>query len=173
MAAETLTAMTDVPYTGATPEQLRHHLVQEFLAIHTMFRDELANILRFAEALQAGTQSLDSPETRSRIQTLIRAGTQYTYYLHHHHHLESSGLFPALAGQGLPAETITRLVADHDEIGVLIDRFHAAVADYAALQPAAVHSDLNRLADALRAHLAYEETHVCPFIAKFQRWPFM
>ncbi len=165
--------MTDLPYPGATPEQLQHHLVQEFLTIHNMFRDELANILHFAEALQAGQQPLDSAETRSRIQMLIRAGMQYTNFLHHHHHLESSGLFPALAKEGLPDETVQRLVAEHDEIAVLIDKFHGAVANYAALEPAVMHTDLRRLSEALRAHLAYEETHVCPFIAKFQRWPFM
>ncbi len=165
--------MTDTPYPGATPEQLHHHLVQEFLSIHNMFRDQLSAILDFANALIAGQQPLDAPETRTRIATVIRAGTQYTQYLHHHHHLESAGLFPALAEQGLEAEVVNRLVAEHDEIAVLIDAFHGAIGDLAAVDPAVLHTDLRRLSDALRAHLAYEETHVCPLLTRFKRWPFM
>jgi iron-sulfur cluster repair protein YtfE (RIC family) len=163
----------NTPYEGATPEQLRHHLVQEFLAIHNMFRDQLGAILDFTNALIAGQQRLDDPETRARIQTVIRAGTQYTQYLHHHHHLESAGLFPALAEQGMADEVVKRLVAEHDEIAVLIDQFHAAVGQAAAVEPAVLNNDLRRLSDALRAHLAYEETHVCPLIARMERWPFM
>ena len=159
------------PYDGATPEQLRHHLVQEFLAIHNLFRRELAAILDYANALIEGREQLEGPETRARIQMLIRAGVQYTQYLHHHHHLESAGLFPALARQGLADEVVQRLLADHDDIAVLIDQFRGAVGDLAAVEPAVLNNDLRRLADALQAHLAYEETHVCPLLTRFAGWP--
>jgi hemerythrin-like domain-containing protein len=106
------------------------------------------------------------------VETLVRAGAQYATYLHHHHHLESEMLFPALSRDGLAAEVRDRLVREHDEIAVLIDRFHGAVNQLSAVEPAAFNSDLRRLADALQAHLAYEETHVCPMLARMRGWPF-
>jgi hypothetical protein len=163
--------MTQGPYAGATPEQMRHHLVQEFLSIHDMFRDQLAAILEFTHATLTSQQPLSGPETRARIQMLIRAGTQYTQMLHHHHHLESSGLFPVLADEGLAPEILQRLLGDHDEIAVLIDQFHATLRGAAAADPSVMDTDLRRLSDALRAHLAYEETHVCPLLTRFAGWP--
>jgi hypothetical protein len=34
-----------------------------------------------------------------------------------------------------------------------------------------VDADLRLLAVALRKHLDYEETHVCPLLTRFSRWP--
>jgi hemerythrin-like domain-containing protein len=164
--------MNNAPYEGATAAQLESPLVQELLGVHNMFRSQLAAILQFANELIAGRAQLYGPETRQRVAALVRAGAQYATYLHHHHHLESDMLFPALAQQGLAPEVGERLVREHDEIAVLIDKFHGAVNNLAATEPAVVHSDLRRLSDALQAHLAYEETHVCPMLARMKGWPF-
>jgi hemerythrin-like domain-containing protein len=164
--------MENAPYTGATPDQLTSPLVQELLGVHNMFRQQLAAILDFANDLLAGREQLDGPTTRQRVSTHVRAGAQYATYLHHHHHLESDMLFPGLTQQGLAGEIRDRLEREHDEIAVMIDKFHGAVNNLAAADPAAVHSDLRRLSDALQAHLAYEETHVCPLLARMKGWPF-
>ncbi len=159
------------PYDGATPEQLRHPLVGELLAVHNLFRNELEAILRYVNELTAREQPLNGAETTARVQALVRAGTQYTQMLHMHHHIETSTMFPALQQQGLETSVIDRLNAEHDEIAVLIDRFNAAIRQLSTIEPDVMDSDLRRLAEALRAHLAYEETNVCPFLARFSRWP--
>jgi hemerythrin-like domain-containing protein len=158
------------PYEGATPEQLRSPMVRELLAIHDMFRKELAGMLRFVEELRNGRQALSGPETQRRIQMLVQAGRRYTQMLHHHHHLESAVVFPRLAVDGLEQAVIDRLNADHDDIALLIGDFEGAIRDLAAVEPAVLDNDLRRLAEALQAHLAYEESHVCPFLARYAHW---
>jgi len=164
--------MTNQPYDGATPQQLRHPLVRELLAVHNMFRNELARMLEFVNELLAGEQQLTGAETDARTKALIRAGIQYTQMLHMHHHLESTALFPVLQKEepGI-APVVDRLNADHDEIAIVIDQFKAGIRNFAAIEPDVTNSDLRRLADALHAHLAYEETHVCPVLARFSGWP--
>lgn len=163
--------MSNLPYEGATPEQLSSPLVREFLMIHDMFRQRLAAILGFIEELMSGEQSLESSETQRQIQVLIQVGTQYTQILHMHHHAETDMVFPLLEKDGLDRAVIERLNADHDEIGVMIDEFSLAIRQLATIDPDVLNHDLRRLADALHAHLAYEETHVCPFFARWKHWP--
>jgi hemerythrin-like domain-containing protein len=130
-------------------------------------------MLHFINELTDGTQSLNEAETATRVQALIRAGIQYTTWLHHHHHAESSMLFPVLKRED-PAITpvVDRLKAEHDEIAVLIDKFGDAVRVAATVDLRVLDTDLRRLADALQAHLAYEETHVCPLLSRLSGWPF-
>jgi hemerythrin-like domain-containing protein len=154
------------PYQGATEEQLRNPLVRELLGIHNMFRSELATMMQHMDELIAGKQTHDAPETTKRIQAIILTGARYAQILHMHHHIETSVLFPSLQEDGLDGSVIDRLNADHDDIGVLIDRFSAAVRHLSTLEPEVPDSDLRRLADALHTHLAYEETHVCPLLAR-------
>jgi len=163
--------MTDLPYEGATPEQLQSPLVREFLAVHNMFRTELANMLNFVQELMAGEQELTGAETQTRVQSLIRAGMWYTQTLHMHHNIETSVMFPRLHQDGLETAVIDRLNADHDAIAEMIDKFSEAIQNFAAIEPDVMNNDLRRLAEALRAHLAYEETHVCPLLARYSHWP--
>ena len=165
--------MTDVPYVGATPEQLKHPMVRELLGIHNMFRSQLQAMLEYIEELMSGEEDLAGPQTKMRIQALIRAGTQYTYMLHHHHQIETTAFFPALHREGLEQSVVDRLNTEHDEISALIDKFSTSIHDLAAIEPEVLNSDMRRLAEALKAHLDYEETHVCPFLARWTNWPFM
>jgi hemerythrin-like domain-containing protein len=160
-----------MPYEGATPEQLQHPMVREFLNIHNMFRSQMEAILQFTNQLLSGEHPIDGLEAQSQVRTLIQAGVQYTQYLHFHHHHESSGLFPALAEQGLEGQIVKRLELEHDEIAALIDKFTASIHRLATHQPDTLTSDLRNLSNALQAHLAYEETHVCPMLIRFSRWP--
>jgi hemerythrin-like domain-containing protein len=145
-------------------------MVQELLAVHGMFRDQLSVMLQYVHELTARNLPLSAPETQTQTTALIRAGVQYNHMLHHHHQLETAMVFPALREQGLEAEVIDRLNSDHTAIAVLIDKFGDAIADLSAIEPQVVNSDLRRLADALRDHLAYEETHICPWLARLSRW---
>jgi hemerythrin-like domain-containing protein len=159
------------PYEGGTQEQLRSPLVSEFLSIHDMFRNQLAAILNYIDDLLSGDQYLTSPETNVQVQALIRAGSQYTQMLHLHHNAESSSMFPALQKEGLEASVVDRLNAEHDDIGIMIDQFNTAIHNLAAIEPDVMNTDLGRLAEALRAHLTYEETHVCPLLTRWAHWP--
>lgn len=163
--------MPQVPYEGATAEQIGHPLVREFLAIHDMFRNELAAMLHFANELISGDRKLTDTETKIRTQALIRTGMRYTQLLHFHHHGESSMMFPGLHEEGLETAVIQRLESDHDEIAVLIDKFDDAIRNFAAIDPNVITNDLRRLSDALQSHLAYEETHVCPLLTRWTHWP--
>lgn len=165
--------MVSTPYEGATAEQLRSPMVNELLRVHDMFRDQLAIIMNYINDLLSGEAQLNGPETSMQVQSLIRAGSQYTHMLHTHHHGETSLLFPLLQRDGLEAPIIERLNTEHDELGVMIDQFNGAIRNLAAVEPGVMNSDLRRLAEALHQHLAYEETHVCPFLARLKQWPSM
>jgi iron-sulfur cluster repair protein YtfE (RIC family) len=165
--------MTSTPYEGATAEQLRSPMVNELLRVHGMFRNQLARIMDYIDDLLSGEEQLSAPGTAVRIQSLIRAGAQYTQMLHFHHHAETDSLFPLLQNDGLEATVVDRLNTDHDEIGTMIDNFNNAIRNLAAVEPEVMNHDLRRLADALREHLAYEETHICPFLARLKQWPSM
>jgi iron-sulfur cluster repair protein YtfE (RIC family) len=162
--------MTHQPYEGATPEQLRTPLVRELLGIHNMFRQQLAAILAYVDELISGRQSLTDAATTTHIQAVIQAGVRYTHMLHMHHHIETSYVFPSLQKEGLESSVVNRLNAEHDEIATLIDKFSQAIHNLATTEPAVLDTDLRRLSDALHAHLAYEETHVCPLLARFSHW---
>ena len=159
------------PYEGATPEQLQHHLVREFLGIHTLFRRELANMLRFVTELMTRPELLAGPQSRMYVQQLAQATYHYTQLLHFHHHGETGMLFPALREKGLDDPVIERLNAEHDEIAALIDQLDGTLHSAAVFHPQVVDSDLRCLSDALRNHLAYEEEHVCPLLTRFSQWP--
>jgi hemerythrin-like domain-containing protein len=163
--------MTGTPYEGATAEQLRSPMVNELLRVHDMFRDQLAAIMNHIDDLLSGDQKLNGPGTNMQVQALIRAGSQYTQMLHFHHHAETSSMFPLLQKDGLDEDIVDRLNAEHDELGAMIDQFNNAVRNLAAVEPKVMNSDLRRLGEALRAHLAYEETHVCPLLARWTQWP--
>lgn len=165
------TSTTNQPYEGATPEQLQAPLVRELLGIHNMFRQQLAAILQHVDELLAGRYSLESAATAAHIQAVIAAGVRYTHMLHMHHNIETSYVFPSLQKEGLDDVVVHRLNAEHDEIAVLIDNFSQAIRTLATVEPAVMDNDLRRLSDALHAHLAYEETHVCPLLARFSHWP--
>ena len=163
--------MNSTTYADATSAELNHPMVRQFLAIHTMFRGELANMLRFVDALLAQGQSLQQAEMAGYIQTLAEATYRYTHYLHLHHHHESSGLFPELRREGLEHEVIQRLEREHDEITALISQLEGTLQNAAAIDAQVINRDLQRLAESLRLHLAYEESHVCPLLTRFSNWP--
>lgn len=158
--------MTSQPYPGATVEELQNPFVRELLTIHNMFREQMATMLEFVNELINGEKQLTGADTKRRIQMLVQAGLQYSQMLHDHHHIETSIMFPSLHRDGLETSVIDHLNAEHDEIAILIDEFSAAIRDYSTIEPKLINHDLRRLSDVLQAHLIYEETHVCPLLAR-------
>lgn len=82
--------------------------------------------------------------------------------LHYHHTGESTGLFPSLLVQHPElAPTIERLDAEHTKIAELLDDLQLLIA---TATPASALPDLDRLIDALTAHLDYEEAQLIPLL---------
>jgi hemerythrin-like domain-containing protein len=163
--------MTNTPYVGATPEQIRNPMVRELLAVHDLFRNQLATMLQYLDEVIAGDQPLAGPQREVLIQSVVQTGEQFAHLLHLHHLHETSTLFPALEVEGLELSVIGRLNSEHDEMAVLIDQFSSAIRHQSTIEPALLNTELRRLGEALLAHLAYEETHVCPLLARLSHWP--
>ncbi len=161
----------DTPYENATPEQLSSPLVHEFLEIHDVFRKQLQAMVSHIDGLLSGHEQLTDALTQERIHALIRAGMDYTQLLHAHHNRETIYVFPILKAEGMEQAVVDRLNIEHDEISMLVDKFAASIQNLTHIEPAVMNHDLRRLSDALRDHLAYEETHVCPFFARWSEWP--
>lgn len=155
--------MTNSPYTGATPEQLQNPHVQELLTIHNLFREQLAAMLDYLQSFLGGKALMNEPEKREHIHKLIRSVAQYSHMLHGHHTIETSFMFPSLKTAGLAYQIIDRLNEEHDEIARLIESFNVTLNNPSEI--GLLNENLQRLADVLETHLAYEEKHVCPLLA--------
>ncbi|MFC0624260.1 nitroreductase/quinone reductase family protein [Kribbella deserti] len=150
-AARTLpvVALTEVasgpPNASSFAEALR--------LIHNAFRREIGLIRK--EVAESGPGL--GAQLRINCLTLCKG-------LHNHHTGEDLGMFPALANQYPElAPTIERLSAEHDQIAVLIEDLQTVISTPTA-DLAAVRAEVNRLADALEAHLSYEESQLIPLL---------
>jgi deazaflavin-dependent oxidoreductase (nitroreductase family) len=119
--------------------------------IHTTFRRELALIRK--EIATSGTASLGA-QLRVNCLTLCQG-------LHNHHTGESTMLFPGLATQHPElADAIAVLQSEHDQIAVLLEELEKHVSN---LSPDLL-PQVDRLIDALTAHLDYEEAELLPYL---------
>lgn len=158
-------------YEGATEADLAEPSVIEFLAVHDMFKRELARLVEFVEQIVAAVDEMPPNEIARYVAILAEAFYNYTNYLHAHHGGETDAIFPALTPLGLPEEVTERLNREHDELAAQLDRMDRAFDAPDAKLDGDSLRDLTRLADLLRAHLDYEETHVCPLLPKLRGWP--
>jgi hemerythrin-like domain-containing protein len=163
-----MTHPSNPPYEGATLAQLKNENVQHFLYIHNFLRNEMAMLLQLIEELTEGGEGVTAEANQATIRALIRSGSQYGQHLHNHHHGETSLLFPLLKPEGLSTEIINRLNQEHDEIGRLINKVTGALFRLNSAEPDKIQADLLKLAETLRAHLDYEERHVCPLLASWK-----
>lgn len=164
--------MTNPPYPGATPDQLSHSLVREFLGVHNMFRQQLAAMLTFVQEILADDPQWTKPETRRRFNGLVNTSGQYTHWLHFHHNIETSTMFPKLQAEGLDMAVVERLNREHDQLSALIDKFNDVLQQGSAVLPETLTQDLQQLSQLLQDHLLYEESHVCPLLAGLSSWSF-
>jgi deazaflavin-dependent oxidoreductase (nitroreductase family) len=123
--------------------------------IHDIFRRELALIRK---EFAASGPSLGA-QLRINCLTLCQG-------LHNHHTGESTALFPSLLTRYPElAPTIEQLDAEHTKIAELLDDLqHLITTTSAAITPAAALADVDRLIDALTAHLDYEEAQLLPLL---------
>ncbi|GAB2665555.1 nitroreductase/quinone reductase family protein [Kribbella swartbergensis] len=119
--------------------------------IHTAFRRELALIR--TEVASSGTAGLGA-QLRINCLTLCQG-------LHNHHTGESVALFPALAQQRPElAGAIATLQAEHEQIAVLLEELEKQLSNPAP----DLLVQVDRLIDALIAHLDYEEAQLLPHL---------
>jgi deazaflavin-dependent oxidoreductase (nitroreductase family) len=119
--------------------------------IHGAFRRELALIRR--EVASSGPNL--GAQLRINCLTLCRG-------LHFHHTGESAGMFPALRNRHADlAPTIAALEAEHDKIALLLDDLQHLVS---TADPASLLPEIDRLIEALNAHLDHEEAQLIPLL---------
>lgn len=153
------------PHEGITEEQLNNANVQQLLYLHGYLRNELKTILQFIDDL-TDEQVERTPASYQRlIHSLIMSGSQYAQHLHAHHHGETQLMFPALQQAGLPPTVIEQLNREHDQLGEMIDSVSKALFRPTTADLSQIKTDLHQLGEALRSHLDYEETHLCPLLA--------
>lgn len=157
-------ALHEIPSDG--PPNVAASSMGEYLrVVHDAFRRELALIRKeFADA-GPGTTALGA---QLRVNCLT-----FCQGLHNHHTGEDVAMFPALAGRHPElAPVIDRLSREHEQIAALTEELKAVI-DTAGPGseggPASVHRELvrkevERLTDALEAHLAYEEEQLIPIL---------
>lgn len=119
--------------------------------IHTTFRRELALIRK--EIATSGTAGLGA-QLRVNCLTLCQG-------LHNHHTGESTMLFPGLATQHPElADAIAVLQSEHEQIAVLLEELEKQISNPSP----DLLAQVDRLIDALNAHLDYEEAQLLPIL---------
>lgn len=121
--------------------------------VHTAFRRELKLIRR--EIAESGSSG-PGLGAQLRINCLT-----FCQGLHYHHMGEDTGLFPMLAERFPELDPeLTRLRAEHEKISALVDELRQVV----AAGEGDLLAEVDRLIEALEAHLAYEEERLIPFL---------
>jgi deazaflavin-dependent oxidoreductase (nitroreductase family) len=121
--------------------------------IHAAFRRELRLIRR--EIADSGTTG-PGLGAQLRINCLT-----FCQGLHYHHTGEDTGIFPMLAERYPELDpTLRRLSAEHETIAALVGELQQVIAQ----GHGDVLADVDRLIEALDAHLAYEEEQLIPFL---------
>ncbi|NGO07917.1 nitroreductase family deazaflavin-dependent oxidoreductase [Streptomyces sp. HC44] len=152
-------ALHEIPSDG--PPNVTASSMAEYLKlVHDAFRRELALIRKeFAEA-SPGTTTLGA-QLRVNCLALCQG-------LHNHHTGEDIAMFPLLADRHPElAPAIDRLGREHEQIAALMEELKTVIdtADPGNGGDATlVRKEVERLTDALEAHLAYEEEQLIPVL---------
>lgn len=123
--------------------------------VHTAFRRELALIRReIADSESTGSGPGLGAQLRINCLTFCQG-------LHHHHTGEDTGIFPMLAQRHPELDpALRRLGEEHEQIAALVEELRRVIAEGSGN----LLEDVDRLIEALDAHLAYEEDQLIPFL---------
>lgn len=142
-----------------------------------MYREELAWVQGLLDQVANG--HVEALELRGMVADLTMRRTyaslgafceRFCHAVEMHHRIEDAHMFPALRdiGDGL-GDVIDRLSEEHEVIAALLseldERAVALVEDLDSLP--AVRQGLDRLAEALLSHLAYEEEQLVDPLGRF------
>lgn len=156
-------------------------LVQELLWIHSMLRRDLETVRGLAADVAAGAPpdlvqaQIDKLETSSPLWKLRVNCLYYCRFVHGHHTLEDTALFPALRRANPEiGPVVDRLEADHLQISGNLDEIGTTTYELSQRDTVEgrqrVVDALNRLADHLLEHLAYEEESISPTLRTMDNW---
>ncbi|MGV9771987.1 hemerythrin domain-containing protein [Streptosporangium sp. NPDC003464] len=122
----------------------------ELVKLHDGFRRDLAELRRTSRSAPS-----PGPTLREHCLTFCEA-------LHAHHTGEDDVLFPHLGGTHPElADTLARLREEHQTVGRMLARIRALVDTG---DPAMIEAELDRLTQAVEAHLDYEEEQLVPLL---------
>lgn len=134
--------------------------VRQLIAAHDYFRTSLAELRRVIATPP------DEPDLRTWAWDLRVQCLYFCNGLHMHHSLEDQRMFPAvLLEDPLLGPIVERLEADHRKVAEILEAIESHLGDLST-DPSGVRDELNRLADTLLAHLAYEEEQLTPVLAR-------
>jgi hemerythrin-like domain-containing protein len=134
--------------------------VRQLIFVHDYFRKSLAD-LRKVIAAPPDEASIRTWAWDLRIKCLY-----FCSGLHAHHTGEDTQLFPAVLAESSALRPIVeRLMADHSKVSEIIDAIQSRVGELAS-DPSGVRDELDRMADLLLEHLAYEEEQLAPVLAR-------
>ncbi|MBM7785598.1 hemerythrin domain-containing protein [Tenggerimyces flavus] len=137
--------------------------VRQLLAAHDYFRTGLADLRR---VIAAPPEKTEEAELRSWASDLRIQCLYFCNGLHMHHTLEDQRMFPAVLVEDPELGPIVeRLEADHRKVAEIIDAIESRLGELSS-DPSGVREELNRMADALLEHLAYEEEQLTPVLAR-------
>ena len=161
-------SLAEPPDTAYPPERLvfSEHLVE----VHDMLRGELAQLQDMLEQVRRGLLSVGDARTQLHTMTMRQNNwtlgaycASYCRIVNGHHGLEDTGIFPHLrrAEPGIAA-VVERLAVEHVAIHGLLDEVDRAMIEVVGAEDAVAALDvlgstIQRLADSLLDHLAYEE----------------
>lgn len=149
-----------------------HPAAARLLGIHALLRRDLARLRAAVLDLGDGRDSLAS--ARDAVSRLAVPMTtrdfrerclQFCEFLHGHHYVEDQ-VFPQLSALDAELDVVVqRLIAEHRDVARLIATLRRQLA---ASHPDVdvVRTTLADLSDHLNEHLAYEEKHIGPALAK-------
>jgi hemerythrin-like domain-containing protein len=143
-----------------TPERVD---TQEMVIVHRPFRREFRMLPALVQQVPAG--DLD------RADIVAGHAADLTFGLHHHHTAEDLLLWPKLLARAAPrAELVHRMQAQHERLGVLLDRIDVLSARWRPTADPATRDELAHVlaqtSAALDEHLGDEENEILPLVAE-------
>lgn len=154
-------------------------MVAQLRQVHQLLRDDIATLESTLAALRDA--AADPEQARELLGDLNIARNAWSlrthceYYcdlLTGHHSLEDSRMFPVLLREFPELEPVLRrLGEEHHQVDALIARVRlkAALLDGTPGTAADARAVIGELAQHLRAHLAYEEESLNPYLGRLER----
>lgn len=149
-------------------------LADKLVQVHTWLRAQLRHVRDEAEAhlaARAAHRGPGAPPAPGLGLQIRQHCLAFCQSLEFHHTGEDAHVFPAVARyhpELRPA--IDRLQEEHRTIARIQNGLLALLADIGTADPKRFLTDLERMSDELRAHLAYEEEQLIPALADVP-WP--
>ncbi|HEX8627282.1 MAG TPA: nitroreductase/quinone reductase family protein [Catenuloplanes sp.] len=159
---------------AAQPPQEVTNLAEKLLQVHTWLRGQLVQVRAEADAHLAARAAHhgpgEAPPPGLGLQ-LRQHCLAFCQSLEFHHTGEDAHLFPEL-GRHHPQlrGALDRLRKEHETVGRINAELLALLADIGSADPERFRTELDKISEELRVHLAFEEESLLPFLTEVP-WP--